>query len=145
MFSNLRSLLVPGALTLLVLAALVSLGNWQMRRMAWKEAVIERIEAREAAPPVPYESLPAGGDLEFTRVSLRGTFDYEREFRVVTPSSDGLSWTVVTPFETGDRTVLVMRGIVPDTLKERGAGRPGEVVGEVAMVGRVRAGETPNR
>ena len=37
---------LPGVLTFAAFAVLVSLGNWQVRRLAWKEDLIERVEER---------------------------------------------------------------------------------------------------
>ena len=56
------------------IAVLVSLGVWQMQRLAWKEGVLAEIEARITAPPVP---LPAAADPEadkYLPVEMTGTF-----------------------------------------------------------------------
>ena len=45
--------------TLVALAILVSLGNWQLRRLAWKEDLLATIDARIHAAPVPLEYLVA--------------------------------------------------------------------------------------
>ena len=47
-----RSLLVPGLFTLIALAALLSLGTWQVERRAWKERLIDTIARRLSEPPV---------------------------------------------------------------------------------------------
>ncbi len=56
--------------TAIALAILVSLGVWQLRRLAWKEAILARIDAAETAPPVP---LQASTPPLFTRVTAQGT------------------------------------------------------------------------
>jgi surfeit locus 1 family protein len=54
------------------LALLVGLGTWQLKRLAWKEALLARIEALKFAPAQPLDvalrHLPEGGDADFVRV-----------------------------------------------------------------------------
>jgi surfeit locus 1 family protein len=49
-------MLVPGVVALVALVILVGLGTWQIKRKAWKEALIARLQERVTAPP---EILPA--------------------------------------------------------------------------------------
>ena len=80
MAAPLRSLIWPALVALAGIAVLISLGIWQLHRLAWKEALIARIEARAKAPPAP---LPPEGewarlkpeDYEYRHVTLRGHFD----------------------------------------------------------------------
>ncbi|RME61655.1 MAG: SURF1 family protein, partial [Alphaproteobacteria bacterium] len=69
-----------GLAAALAFAVLVGLGTWQLQRLAWKRALIARIEAGLAAPPVP---LPAQLDdpaaWEYRRVALAGRFDHAAE------------------------------------------------------------------
>ncbi len=44
-----RGLLVPA---LLVFAALIALGSWQIERKAWKEGLIAALDAQFAAAPI---------------------------------------------------------------------------------------------
>ena len=39
-------------------AILLALGIWQVQRLAWKTEIIDRIEARLAADPVPLPAAP---------------------------------------------------------------------------------------
>ena len=50
MAARLRGLILPAVLTLAALAVLVSLGNWQVERLAWKEDLIARATERPAGP-----------------------------------------------------------------------------------------------
>ncbi len=52
MGAKLRTLLLPTVLTGLALVVLVSLGNWQVRRLAWKEDLIARVAERPSAAPL---------------------------------------------------------------------------------------------
>ena len=66
-------------LVLLALAILLGLGTWQVKRLYWKEALMADIEERRSANPVTLADIEAiaksGGDIEYRRVSLSGTFD----------------------------------------------------------------------
>lgn len=52
-----------------MLAVLIGLGTWQMRRRAWKRALLAEIAVAEAAPGVPL----APGVAPFTHVTITGT------------------------------------------------------------------------
>lgn len=67
----------PLALTLVTavaLAILIGLGVWQVKRLAWKEALLARVAALQSAPARPVGPVLAdmakGGDADFTRVTL---------------------------------------------------------------------------
>lgn len=70
-------------LVLLALAILLGLGTWQVKRLYWKEALIADIEERLNAGPVALSDMEAmaksGGDIEYRRVRLSGTFDHASE------------------------------------------------------------------
>src|SRR5690349_21100260 len=66
----------PVGLTIAVaiaLAILVGLGTWQLQRLHWKQGVLARIAALQAAPARPIgpvlDKLPEGADADFTRVT----------------------------------------------------------------------------
>lgn len=54
----------PGLLlaTLVAFAILIGLGVWQLERRAWKDALIERVEAARTAPARPVATLLAEAD-----------------------------------------------------------------------------------
>jgi len=59
--------------TAIALAILVALGAWQVKRLAWKEALLARVAALQAARPVPLDPvlrrIASGGSGDFTRVA----------------------------------------------------------------------------
>ena len=60
---------VAGVVVLVCLAILIGLGVWQLQRLKWKEGVLARVAALQAAPARPLaDVLKAGGDLDFVRV-----------------------------------------------------------------------------
>ena len=97
---------------------LVSLGFWQVQRLAWKEGVIAELDARLAAAPVPLPEAPTEARDEYLRVALEGRFGPE-ELHVLTSAKPwGPGFRVISAFETTDgRRVLVDRGYLPETEK----------------------------
>lgn len=151
-----RGLLVPGILAVVLIAVFVSLGNWQVRRLAWKEgliaAVAERAEAAPVAAPGP-DAWP-GLDLEawrFRPVELRGRFGGPEAYvwtALTRPKGPlgGPGYWVMQPFTTeAGWSVIVNRGFVPDNRKDPAA-RPGSTTTDapVTIVGRVREPEAAN-
>ena len=119
--------------TLVALAVLVSLGNWQMRRLAWKEDLLATIDARIHAVPIPLADalarLRAGDDIEYLPVSVDGTFIAGTEQHVLSTWKGVSGWNVYQPMETADGVVFVNRGFVPYDRKDP-ATRPEVTVGK---------------
>lgn len=103
------------------IAILVSLGVWQMQRLAWKEAVLAEIEARIAAAPV---DLPQSPDPEADRylpVTLQGRIGGDVVRVLVSQRGVGAGYRLISVMETeAGRRVLLDRGVLPvaDTLPE---------------------------
>ena len=148
-----RSLVAPGLASLVVLAILVGLGTWQVRRLFWKQELIQQIHERALARPLtppPESRWPAwsAAEDEFTRTEATGTFRHDRETLVhglasgARPGTPLQGFYVVTPLvlDTGG-TVLVNRGFVPTELADPARRAPGQVAGETAVVGLLRASE----
>ncbi|MDE1914529.1 MAG: SURF1 family protein [Sphingomonadales bacterium] len=141
-----RQLLLVAAL--LAFAALfVGLGVWQVKRLAWKEALIARVNAGLSALPVRVESLPRGitmaqaKGMEYRRLSLHGNWIVGDTELVAGPSSLGTGYWAVTPLRMGDgEIVYVNRGFVPMGTK-RGAVIALTPTAPVDVVGLMRVSE----
>lgn len=150
MLSRLRAagLLLPTIMTLVSLAVLVSLGNWQMSRKYWKDGLVAQIAARSisqpAAPAAVLDDFAARRDVEYTRLSVRGRFHNDGERFLYAPHPKlGPGYHVLTPFEiTGPvasgHILFVNRGYVSEALRDRDRRKPGLVEGETVVVGLVR-------
>jgi surfeit locus 1 family protein len=154
MARNLRPLVLPAFASLIALAVLVSLGTWQLSRLAWKKDLIVQVEARTHAPPSP---LPAVADWprmtaerdEYRRVVIAGTFRNTAETYLYHVAGDsrrdeagrprGQGFFVFTPFDlaTGG-TVLVNRGFVPTDRRDPSTRREGLIEGPTSVTGLVR-------
>ena len=153
---RLRGLILPAILTLAALAVLVSLGNWQVERLAWKQELIASATERPAGPvtDLPPASDWAGFDAaanQYRPYRLSGTFAHDKEALIFTSLGDargpyeGPGYWVFTPFEVaGGGTVLVNRGFAPQGRhwpEDRGETLSGE---PVTVTGLLRPGEEPN-
>lgn len=94
-------------------AILLSLGVWQVQRLAWKEGVLSQIEARIAAEP---GMLPEAIDPErdaYLPVVAEGRMSADAVRVLVSQRGQGAGYRIISPFETEGRRVLLDRGIMP--------------------------------
>jgi surfeit locus 1 family protein len=94
-------------------AILLSLGVWQVQRLAWKEGVIAGIEARIAAEPVALPETPDPTDDAYLPVTATGRFAGDTLRVLVSQKTVGAGYRLITPFDTGERRILVDRGFAP--------------------------------
>ncbi|MCA0318649.1 MAG: SURF1 family protein [Proteobacteria bacterium] len=152
--SRLRGLAAPGLAALAALAILLSLGTWQLSRLAWKQGLIAQVEARATATPLPlagragWPRMTAERD-EYRRVIVTGTFRHDREAYLYHVAGDsrrqdagrprGQGYFVLTPLTTADgATVIVNRGFVPTERRDPATRRAGQVEGMVTVTGLIR-------
>jgi surfeit locus 1 family protein len=134
-------------------AVLIGLGVWQLERKAWKEALIDTLTRRLAAPPI---ELPpperwnglAQQDFEFRRVRFRADVLSEQEALVYTPGSafrpdvSGQGYWVFAPARVADGVIVIDRGFVPEGRQDPKARSEGQVSGTVDILGVLRWPET---
>ena len=141
-------------LTIALLAALgvlVSLGTWQMQRLAWKRALIEMTEARVAAEPVTFTSVyrdvvsDPDRDFSYTPVEVRGRFRHDLEAHLFGSLDGAPGFYIFTPLRLAttqgdDDTafVYVNRGFVPQAAKSQEARMAGIIDGLVVVRGLLR-------
>lgn len=151
-----RSLILPGILSLLALAVLISLGTWQMQRLAWKERLIETVSKRVKETP---QLLPAAAeslsldlrDEEYRPYVATGRFLHQHEVQVYTVLSDakgtysGAGYWVLTPLlRGGGSIVIVNRGFVPIEKRDPATRAESRIEGELRVTGLLRAPEQTN-
>jgi surfeit locus 1 family protein len=126
---------VLGAVGVAIIVALLTLGTWQIERLAWKRALIAQVEARLAAAPVPAPSLAVNGDA-YLRVTASGTFEQNRDSFVQASTTLGPGFWVLTPLHRVDGpSILINRGFVAKRLTLP------PTAGEVAIKGLLRLSE----
>ena len=132
-------------------AMLTGLGLWQMKRLAWKEALIARVEAGVKQPPVPVtdieKALAAGEDIEYRPARANGTFLHAREAHFFITHKGEPGYFIYTPLKMDDgRILFVNRGFTPITNKSAAGRTESQVEGPVEISGLARSApsEKPN-
>ena len=131
----------------LVSLAFLALGTWQLYRMQWKHALIDRVNQRvhtEPVPVPPHAKWPfiTADNSEYLHVQASGTLLLGQTTLVQASTQHGLGHWVMTPLQTasGD-IILVNRGFVSGRQPAAAAGsRPAVVTGLLRMsepVGRI--------
>lgn len=133
--------------SLLLFAGFSALGVWQLQRLAWKTALIARVEARVAAapiappPPADWAGVSAERD-EYRRVQVHGVFDHRHEAFVQALTEAGAGFWVLTPLRTDQGfTVLVNRGFVSPDKRAQATRAAALPAGPVAVTGLLRLSE----
>jgi surfeit locus 1 family protein len=134
---------------LLLMATMVNLGFWQLRRLHDRKAVNAEVRQRTAAAPTPIDGLVGPGStfadgtaVEWRTVTATGTYDTAHEVLVANRSFDGAPGLhVLTPLRLADgRGVLVNRGWVPIATTVGGdVVVPRPPAGDVTITAHVRA------
>lgn len=108
-------------------ALFVTLGTWQVQRLAEKDALIATVEDRFDQPPAPFPALGEWAALDpeaidYRPVVISGVFDNEQTVLVFTNLVDragqygGVGYWVLAPLMTPDGGVAwINRGFVPET------------------------------
>lgn len=101
------------------LLALLSLGIWQMQRLAWKEDILATIEARIADAPGPLPEVLEPERDKYLPVRLEGEI-LPGELHVLTSiQGTGAGYRVIAPFVTdGGRRLLLDRGFIIASRKD---------------------------
>lgn len=133
--------MLVGAGTLLC-ALLLALGGWQVQRLGWKQALIERVERNVNGAPIaapgPSAWQAIGAEDEYRRVRVEGRFDHQREVLVRASTELGSGYWVLTPLRTSQGWwLLVNRGFVPQSMR----GQVPRAEGDQAIVGLLRSSE----
>lgn len=109
---------VLAIIALLLIVLFAGLGTWQVQRLQWKLALIDRVESRvrasPVAPPAParWAQVSRESD-EYRHVRLAGHFLYEYTTPVQAVSELGAGFWLLTPLCTTEGSiVLVNRGFL---------------------------------
>ncbi len=141
----------------LALAVLISLGNWQVRRLAWKEQLIADVTSRVASQPIKAPAPTAWPNVSrdshvYQPVTVTGNYDHSREvhvwFALGKPQGGkygGPGYFILTPFKTTDGwDVIINRGFVPEQLKDA-TSRPDTLISDpVTLTGLMRFDKPKN-
>lgn len=123
---------------------LSGLGTWQIKRLAWKEGLIARVENNLPGAPVALADIEdlarRGEDYEYRPVQVSGTFDHSREQHFFATHKGNPGYYVYTPATLSDgRILFINRGYVPLERKQLTGREEGQVAGEVTITGLARS------
>ncbi len=128
-------------LAALAFVTLISLGNWQVRRLHWKEALLASVEQQLQAPPITLaeaEALPRS-EIEYRPIEVTGRFEHNRERHFFATYQGQSGYYVYTPLRLADgRAIFVNRGFVPFDMKDAATRQEGQVTGTVTVTGLAR-------
>ncbi len=104
-------------IVLLAMAAMTSLGFWQLDRLDQRRAYNQQRQAALAAPPIELSDAPLPpGELRNRLATAQGRFDYDHQVAIRNQSYAGQpGYHLVTPLliPGSDKAVLVNRGWIP--------------------------------
>ncbi|QDC08934.1 SURF1 family protein [Oceanicola sp. D3] len=100
--------LFPAILGICGIAILVSLGTWQLRRLAWKGAMLADIDARITAAPVAVPAAPDPEADRFLPVQAEGTLGGQGIMVLASIKQVGAVHRFVTTLTTPEGRVLLV-------------------------------------
>ncbi len=113
-----RRMIFPILLGLIGAAVLISLGVWQLQRLAWKQEIIASAEALMVQAPVVLAAAPDPVADRYRAVKVTGRFTGDEAHVLTSSREDGPGFLVIAAFETETgRRILVDRGFVPEVAK----------------------------
>ncbi len=158
-----RHLLWPGIMTAAGVVILAALGWWQVQRLHWKTANLDRIAAAIAAPPMGFRDWQTKRTAtnpedtgqfrpgEFERITVTGHFDHGRETYMFAARKGVPGYLIFTPLviencepPQAPCSVEINRGFVPERLREPQTRGQGQVSGAVTVTGLTRSPEAPH-
>lgn len=137
----------PTLFAFLGFCLLVTLGTWQLQRLAWKEGLIQELSDKQNQPPLSVQDLEKCRQnvtsCLYRKVRLEGTYAHSEEAHLYGRTYAGKPVTyVVTPLilSSGER-VLVDRGWMPENVDQTSLKRD---PGPVTFVGYIRDASSRN-
>lgn len=101
-------------------ALLLSLGVWQVRRLAWKEGILAEIDARMGDAPLPVWQALGPAPVEYAPVVMEGAAGPQELHVLIGHPRYGPGYRVVVAFRTGNgRAVLLDEGFIRDADKDK--------------------------
>ena len=113
-----RKILFPLLLGLAGCAVLVSLGLWQVERLAWKEAILAEVDSRLQSEPIPLSTDVSEAEDEYGRVTLTGIATGDELHVLDSGTQAGTGYRVIARLDSDIGPVMADLGLLPIADKE---------------------------
>ena len=135
-----RPLLWPSIFSVIIFAILFSFGTWQVKRLFWKEALIERYTTQSQSNPIKNPSKLDSSINEFKSVEFTGSFLHKNEIYITGKTYEGnAGFHVITPFElNNNKIILINRGWVSEGYRNPEKRKFSLVEGQILIKGIIR-------
>ena len=105
---------VPG------LVALLSLGGWQVKRLAWKEALLENISSNLEDEPSRLPKSLEKTEHNYKMVKVEGLLGTRSIFILTPVKGSGAGYRVISSLKLKDgKKILIDRGVIKEQVKTR--------------------------
>ncbi len=131
----------PSIFSIIIFAILFTFGTWQVKRLFWKEALIERYVSESQSNPIKNPSeLDSFNVKEFKSVEVLGSFLHKEETYITGKTFEGnAGFHVITPLKLkNNKIILINRGWVSEGYKNPKKRKFSLVEGEVLLKGIIR-------
>jgi len=109
-----RKILFPLIIGLGGIVILLWLAFWQLDRLEWKQGILQDIDDRVSAEPVPLPEAPNAEADNYLSVITRGTATGEEVRFLDSGTPAGTGHHIISVFETSDgRRILLDQGLLP--------------------------------
>lgn len=113
-----RRVIFPILFGLVGCAVLISLGVWQVQRLAWKQDVLTRIDARIHDVPAPVPATPDEERDEYQPVEVTGIIGGAELHVLHAQSGTSPAYRLIVPLDLGSRRVMADLGTIPGTARD---------------------------
>lgn len=107
-----RRLILPLIFGIAGTLVLLGLGTWQVQRLDWKQGVLAEIDARIAAAPGALPETVTEAEDKYRPVTATGQIGADEILVQSSMKLVGPGFRVIVPFETGGQRILLDRGFI---------------------------------
>ena len=136
-----KPMLWPSIFSIIIFAILFTFGTWQVKRLFWKEALIERYVSESQSNPIKNPSeLDSLKIKEFKSVEVSGSFLHKEETYITGKTFEGnAGFHVITPLKLkNNKIILINRGWVSEGYKNPKKRKFSLVEGQILIKGIIR-------
>ena len=134
-------MLWPTFFSVIVFITLLFFGTWQIKRLFWKEALIDRYISQSQSNPIRNPQDIKNSQIEeFKSIVVEGSFLHKNEIYITGKTFEGnAGFQVITPFKLTDNSfILINRGWVSEGYRDPLKRQFSLIKGEILIKGILR-------